>query len=91
MLKQTEDRKELSTSTEIEGEGEEDKMVRKATGQPVRQEKKDVSPCRLKWLNFFQPNCCIPHHLELILSPCPSVAEAVETGPGGKEERVGQE
>ena len=52
MLKQTEDRKELSTSTEIEGEGEEDKMVRKATGQPVRQEKKDVSPCRLKWLNL---------------------------------------
>ena len=51
MLKQTEDRKELSTSTEIEGEGEEEKMVRKATGQPVRQDKKDVSPCRLKWLN----------------------------------------
>ena len=78
MLKQTEDRKELSTSTEVEGEGEEEKMVRKATGKPVRQEKKDVSPCRLKWLNLLH---CIAHHLDLILSPCLSVAEAVERGP----------
>ena len=60
MLKETEDRRELSTSTEIEGEGHEEKIVRCATGQPTRQDTKTVSrarsdvdvdvdvPCRLK-------------------------------------------
>ena len=47
MLKETEDRRELSTSTEIEGEGHEDKMVRRATGQPTRQDTKTVSRARL--------------------------------------------
>ena len=41
MLKQTEDRKELSTSTEME-EASQEKMIRKATGT-VRQDHKDVS------------------------------------------------
>ena len=43
MLKETEDRRELSTSTEIEGEGHEEKMKRRATGQPTRQDTKTVS------------------------------------------------
>ena len=47
MLKNTEDRKELSTSTEME-ETSKEKMIRKATGT-VRQDHKDVSvSCRLK-------------------------------------------
>ena len=58
MLKETADRRELSSSTEIEGEGPEEKMVRRATGQPTRQDTNTVSrarldvdvdvPCRLK-------------------------------------------
>ena len=58
MLKETADWRELSTSTEIEGEGPEEKMMRHATGQPTRQDTKTVSrarldvdvdvPCRLK-------------------------------------------
>ena len=43
MLKETEDQRELSTSTEIEGEGHEEKMKRCATGQPTRQDTKTVS------------------------------------------------
>ena len=47
LLKQTEDHKELSTSTEME-ETSQEKMIRKATGT-VRQDHKDVSvSCRLK-------------------------------------------
>ena len=58
MLKETADWRELSTSTEMEGEGPEEKMMRRATGQPTRQDTKTVSrarldvdvdvPCRLK-------------------------------------------
>ena len=47
MLKEIEDRRELSTSTEIEGEGHEEKMMRCATGQPTRQDTKTVSRARL--------------------------------------------
>ena len=47
MLKETADRRELSTSTEIEGEGPEEKMIRRATGQPTRQDTKTVSRARL--------------------------------------------
>ena len=47
MLKETADRRELSTSTEMEGEGPEEKMVRRATGQPTRQDTKTVSRARL--------------------------------------------
>ena len=51
MLKNTEDRKELSTSTEME-ETSQEKMIRKATGKAtgtVRQDHKDVSvSCCLK-------------------------------------------
>ena len=43
MLKETKDRRELSTSTEIEGEGHEEKMKRVATGKPTRQDTKTVS------------------------------------------------
>ena len=47
MLKQTEDCKELSTSTEME-EASQEKMIRKATGR-MRQDHKDVSvSCHLK-------------------------------------------
>ena len=58
MLKETADWRELSTSTEMEGEGPEEKMMRRATGQPTRQDTKTVRrarldvdvdvPCRLK-------------------------------------------
>ena len=47
MLKEIEDRRELSTSTEIEGEGHKEKMKRCATGQPTRQDTKTVSKARL--------------------------------------------
>ena len=47
MLKEIEDWRELSTSTEIEGEGHEEKMKRHATGQPTRQDTKTVSKARL--------------------------------------------
>ena len=43
MLRETEDRKDLSTSTEIEGEGPEEKMVRHAQGAPTWQDTKSVS------------------------------------------------
>ena len=47
MLKQTEDRKELSTSTVME-EASQERMIRKATGR-VMQDHKDVSvSCCLK-------------------------------------------
>ena len=36
MLRQMEDRKELSTSTEVEGKEGEEKMMRWAQGQPTR-------------------------------------------------------
>ena len=58
MLKETAVQRELSTSSEMEGEGPEEKMMRCATGQPTRQDTKIVSrarldvdvdvPCRLK-------------------------------------------
>ena len=56
MLKKTTDWRELSTSIEMEGEEPEEKMMRRATGQPTRQDTKTVSrarvdvdvPCRLK-------------------------------------------
>ena len=41
MLKETVQRKELSTSTEVEGEGEEEKM-RRADPGAVRQDTKEV-------------------------------------------------
>ena len=47
MLKETEDRKELSTSTEIEGEGAKERMMRRATGQPTRQDTRTVSRLQL--------------------------------------------
>ena len=47
MLKETADWRELSTSTEMEGEGPEEKMMRRATGQPTRQDTKTVSRARL--------------------------------------------
>ena len=47
MLKETADRRELSTFTEIEGEGPKEKMMRCATGQPTRQDTKTVSRARL--------------------------------------------
>ena len=47
MLKETADQRELSTSTEMEGEGPEEKMMRRATGQPTRQDTKTVSRARL--------------------------------------------
>ena len=47
MLKEIEDWRELSTSTEIEGEGHEEKMKRCAIGQPTRQDTKTVSRARL--------------------------------------------
>ena len=42
MLKETVQRKELSTSTEVEGEGEEEKMTRRADPGAVRQDTKEV-------------------------------------------------
>ena len=42
MLKETVQRKELSTSTEVEGEGEEGKMMRRADPGAVRQDTKEV-------------------------------------------------
>ena len=48
MLKETADRRELSTSTEMEGEGPEEKTMRRATGQPTRQDTKTVSRCRCR-------------------------------------------
>ena len=42
MLKETVQRKELSTSTEVEGEGEEEKMTRRAGPGAVRQDTKEL-------------------------------------------------
>ena len=42
MLKETVQRKELSTSTEVEEEGEEEKMMRRANPGAVRQDTKEV-------------------------------------------------
>ena len=42
MLKKTVQRKELSSSTEVQGEGEEEKMMRKADPGAVRQDTKEV-------------------------------------------------
>ena len=42
MLKETVQRKELSTSTEVEGEREEEKMMRRADPGAVRQDTKEV-------------------------------------------------
>ena len=47
MLKETADRRELPTSTEIEQEGPEEKMMRRATDQPTRQDTKTLSRARL--------------------------------------------
>ena len=58
LLKSIEDRRELSTSTEVEGEGSEEKMVRRATGQPTRQDTKTVSTARL--------DVDVPCHLKLV-------------------------
>ena len=41
MLKETVQRKELSTSKEVKGEGEEEKMMRRADPGPVRQDTKE--------------------------------------------------
>ena len=42
MLKETVQMKELSTSTEVEEEGEEEKMMRRADLGAVRQDTKEV-------------------------------------------------
>ena len=42
MLKETVQRKELSTSAEVEGEGKEEKMMRRADPGAVRQDTKEV-------------------------------------------------
>ena len=59
MLKETADRRELSTSTEIEGEGPEEKMMRHATGQPTRQDTKTVSRTRLDIHLDVDVPCCL--------------------------------
>ena len=43
MLRDTEEHKELSTSTEVEGETAEEKMVRHTQGKPTRQPTQNVS------------------------------------------------
>ena len=60
MLKETADQRELSTSTEMEGEGPEEKMMRHATGQPTRQDTKTVSRARL------DVDVDVPCHLKLV-------------------------
>ena len=60
MLKETADRRELSTSTEMEGEGPEEKMMRHATGQPIRQDTKTVSRARL------DVDVDVPYRLKLV-------------------------
>ena len=47
MLRDTEEHKELSTSTEVEGETAEEKMVRCTQGKPTRQPTQNVSFLRL--------------------------------------------
>ena len=58
ILKETADWTELSTSTEMEGEGLEEKMMRCATGQPTRQDTKTVRRARL--------DVDVPCHLKLV-------------------------
>ena len=52
MLREMEERKELSTSTEVEGETAEEKMIRHTEGKPTWQPTQNVSflrlLCRLK-------------------------------------------
>ena len=60
MLKETADQRELFTSTEMEGEGPEEKMMRCATGQPTRQDTKTVSRARL------DVDVDVPCHLKLV-------------------------
>ena len=59
MLKETADRKELSTSTEIEGEGPKEKMMRCANDQPTRQDTKTVSRARLDVDVDVDVPCCL--------------------------------
>ena len=47
MLCDTEEQKELSTLTEVEGETTKEKMVRYTQGKPIRQPTKTVSVLRL--------------------------------------------
>ena len=46
MLRDTEEQKELSTSTEMEGETAKDKMIRHTQGKPIRQPTQNVSVLR---------------------------------------------
>ena len=52
MLQDTEECKELSTSTEVEGEMAKEKMVQHTQGKPTRQPTQNVSflICRLKYM-----------------------------------------
>ena len=52
MLKDTVQRKELSTSTEVEGEEEQAKMVRRADPGAVRQDTKEVGLDIFSVFNF---------------------------------------
>ena len=47
MLQDTEERKELSTLTEVEGETAKDKMIRHTQGKPIRQPTQRISVLRL--------------------------------------------
>ena len=47
MLREMEERKELSTLTEVEGETAEEKMIRYTKGEPTRQPTQNVSVLRL--------------------------------------------
>ena len=47
MLRDTEERKKLSTSTEVEGETTKEKMIRHTQGEPTRQPTQNVSVLRL--------------------------------------------
>ena len=60
MLKETAERRELCTSTEIEGEGPKEKMKKRATGQPTRHDTKTVSRARL------DVDVDVPCHLKLV-------------------------
>ena len=54
MLRDTEEQKELSTLTELEGETADEKMIRCTQGKPTRQPTQNVSvlrlQCRLKYM-----------------------------------------
>ena len=47
MLREMEERKELLTSTEVEGETAEEKMIRRTEGKPTWQPTQNVSVLRL--------------------------------------------